>query len=59
MISDQTQLTALELAIDVGHGRKKLSKREAELHEQQLDSIRQRIIDARRRQREREEERRK
>jgi hypothetical protein len=59
MISDTTQLAALDLAIQVGHGRRKLSKREAELHEQQIESIRQRILDFQRRSREREEQRRK
>jgi hypothetical protein len=46
MISDASQLAALDLAIEVATGRRKLNASEAALFQQHLDAIRKRIIDA-------------
>ncbi len=46
MISDATQLAALDLAIEVATGRRKLNASEAELFKRHVEEIRQRIIAA-------------
>jgi len=46
MISDQTQIMALQTAIDIAKGRVKLNASQRELWERHLDAIRKRIIDA-------------
>lgn len=46
MISDQSQLAALDLAIEVATGRRKLNASESALFQLHLDAIRKRIIDA-------------
>lgn len=58
--SDASQIAALQTAIDIAHGRVKLSASQRELFEAQIESIRQWIIvaAAKRRDTEREEVRR-
>jgi hypothetical protein len=46
MISDQSQLAALDLAIEVATGRRKLNASEAALFQRHIEEIRQRIIAA-------------
>lgn len=46
MISDATQLAALDLAIEVATGRRKLNASEAALFQRHIEEIRKRIIDA-------------
>jgi hypothetical protein len=46
MISDATQLAALDLAIEIATGRRKLNAAESELFRRHIDAIRGRIIDA-------------
>jgi hypothetical protein len=46
MISDASQLAALDLAIEVATGRRKLNASEAALFRRHIEEIRQRIIDA-------------
>jgi hypothetical protein len=46
MISDQTQLAALDLAIEAAAGRRKMNAAEVELFRRHIEEIRQRIIDA-------------
>lgn len=46
MISDASQLAALDLAIAIANGRRKLNASEAVLFQKQIDAIRQRIIAA-------------
>jgi hypothetical protein len=46
VISDATQLAALQMAIDLAYGRTKLNAAQRELFQAQIDAIRRRIIDA-------------
>jgi hypothetical protein len=46
VISDATQLSALQMAIDLAHGRIKLNASQRELFQLQIDAIRKRIIEA-------------
>ena len=46
MISDASQIAALDLAIEVATGRRKLNASEVELFRRHIEGIRQRIIAA-------------
>ncbi len=46
MISDASQISALQTAVDIASGRVKLNASQRELFAAQIESIRRRIIDA-------------
>jgi hypothetical protein len=46
MISDASQLAVLNTAVDIAHGRRKLTVHEREIFTKHIEAIRQRIIDA-------------
>jgi len=46
MISDATQLAALDLAIEIATGRRKMNAAEIEFFRRHIEAIRKRIIDA-------------
>jgi len=57
VISDQTQLAALQTAIDIAHGRARLTPAQRELFEKHIGEIMDRIRAAAEKRREKEEKR--